>query len=86
MTGVQTCALPILGAKLVGGKTVWPKFSELMNLSINQLLVNKLIDDDQTLMLMSTILDPDLFELHKIPDHQKGLDAFVVLQDFNKEA
>ena len=76
----------ILGAKLVGGKTVWPKFSELMNTSINQLLVNKLIDDDQTLMLMSTLLDPNLFELHKIPDHQKGLDAFVVLQDFNKEA
>jgi hypothetical protein len=34
---------------------------------------------------MSTIEQPDLFQLHRIPDHQLGLDPFVIFSDFNKE-
>jgi len=73
----------ILGAKIVGGKTVWPEFEELMANQMKKLLEQTMVDDDQTLMLMSTIEKPELFEFHGIPDHQKGLDAFVILQDFN---
>lgn len=75
-----------LGAKIVGGKEVWPQFEDLMADNLKQLLNNSMVDDDQTIMLMSTIVKPELFELHRIPDHQKGLDAFVVFQDFNKDA
>jgi hypothetical protein len=34
------------------------------------MMKHKLIDDDQTVMLISSLLKPELFELHKIvPDH-----------------
>ena len=75
----------ILGAKIVGGKSVWPKMEECMWNELNLLLDNNLVDDDQTLLLMSTIENAELFELHKIPDHQLGFDPFVIFSDFNKE-
>lgn len=74
----------ILGAKIVGGKTAWPEFEELMAKQLSTLIAQGKVDDDQTLLLMSTLDKPELFELHRIPDHQKGLDAFVIFQDFNK--
>jgi protein YibB len=75
----------ILGAKVVGGKEAWPQFEELMGKQLLSLLNKGKVDDDQTLMLMSTIEQPDLFQLHRIPDHQLGLDPFVIFSDFNKE-
>jgi protein YibB len=74
----------ILGAKIVGGKEVWPKLEELMWNQFNLLLANHMIDDDQTLLYMSVLERPGLFELHKIPDHQLGYDPFVIFSDFNK--
>ena len=82
---IATNDVYILGAKIVGGKTAWPKFENLMKDSLIELGKTGLVDDDQTLMLMSTIKDPNLFELHRIPDHQLGLDPFVIFKDFNKE-
>lgn len=82
---IATNDVYILGAKIVGGVSAWPKFEELMKSSLLELLEKGLVDDDQTLMLMSTIKEPNLFELHKIPDHQLGLDPFVIFSDFNKE-
>lgn len=82
---ISTNDVYILGAKIVGGISAWPKFESAMRESLLMLGSNGLIDDDQTLMLMSTIKHPDLFELHKIPDHQFGLDPFVIFSDFNKE-
>ena len=75
----------ILGAKIVGGVTVWPEFMVLMRKQMEKLISAGLVDDDQTLMLMSTIEKPELFELHKIPDHQLGLDPFVIFQQFNEK-
>lgn len=82
---ISTNDVYILGAKIVGGITAWPKFELLMKDSLIELGQHGMVDDDQTLMLMSTIKQPDLFELHKIPDHQLGLDPFVIFSDFNKE-
>jgi protein YibB len=82
---ISTNDVYILGAKIVGGKSAWPKFKELMIQSLGELNNNGMVDDDQTLMLMSTIKDPNLFELHRIPDHQLGLDPFVIFSNFNKE-
>lgn len=74
----------ILGAKIVGGVTAWPKMEEVMWNQLNLLLENNMIDDDQTLLLMASIEEPKLFELHKIPDHQLGHDPFVIFSDFNE--
>jgi hypothetical protein len=64
---------------------VWPEFQKTMAKSLSDLIDNGLVDDDQTIMLLSTIKNPSLFQLHKIPDHQLGLDPFVIFSDFNKE-
>ena len=82
---IATNDVYILGAKIVGGVKAWPIFESAMKENLVELGTNGLIDDDQTLMLMSTIKYPELFELHKIPDHQLGLDPFVIFSDFNKE-
>ena len=82
---ISTNDVYILGAKIVGGRTVWPEFQKTMAESLSDLIDKDLVDDDQTIMLLSTIKNPSLFQLHKIPDHQLGLDPFVIFSDFNKE-
>jgi protein YibB len=82
---ISTNDVYILGAKIVGGKTAWPRFEAHMKASITLLGSNGLIDDDQTLMLIASVKEPELFELHRIPDHQLGLDPFVIFSDFNNE-
>ena len=82
---ISTNDVYILGAKIVGGRTAWPKFEEYMKESLILLGSHGMVDDDQTLMLISYVKHPELFELHRIPDHQLGLDPFVIFSDFNKE-
>lgn len=82
---IATNDVYILGAKIVGGKKPWLEFKSLMQENLFELLNKNLVDDDQTLLLMSTIKRPNLFELHKIPDHQFGNDPFVIFSDFNRE-
>jgi protein YibB len=74
----------ILGAKIVGGRNVWPDFLHAMNIAFRNLVFNSLIDDDQTLLLMAAMNNPDLVQLHRIPDHQLGLDPFVIFDKFNE--
>ena len=74
----------ILGAKVVAHKDNWPILEGLMRESFNQLLENNLVDDDQGLWLVSYLLHPHIFELHKIPDHQLGHDPFVLFNAFNE--
>jgi protein YibB len=73
----------ILGAKVVAHKDKWPILEGLMRESFNKLLDNNLVDDDQGLWLVSYLLHPESFQLHKIPDHQLGHDPFVLFNDFN---
>ena len=75
----------ILGAQIVGGKSAWPKFEDTMKKQMKTLFDNNLVDDDQTLLLMTSIAEPKLIELHNIPDHQLGLDPFVLFSHFNKD-
>lgn len=80
---IATNDVHILGAKIVGGQKAWLEFQSLMFGAIDYLMQHGLVDDDQTLMLMAYLSKPELFELHKIPDHQLGLDPFVIFKDFN---
>jgi protein YibB len=73
----------ILGAKIVAGKEMWPTLEKLINHSINELMKENLIDDDQTVMLMSYLLKPELFEIHKIvPDHS-WIEHNSVFKEYN---
>ena len=66
------------GGVIVAGKEQWLKLEALVNHSVNELLKNNLIDDDQTLLLMSYLLAPEEFEIHKkSPD-----DWFFIFKDF----
>ena len=73
----------ILGAKIVAGVEMWHTLEKLINHSINELMKNNLIDDDQTVMLMSYLLKPELFEIHKIvPDHS-WIDHNSIFKEYN---
>ena len=70
----------ITGPCIVAGKQMWPKLESLVDHSLKELLKNDLIDDDQTVLLMSYLLEPDLFELHKVSD----TDWFVAFKDYSE--
>jgi len=75
----------ILGAKVVAHKNLWQKMSDLMTQSFIDLQEKGLVDDDQGLWLQSYINEPEVFELHQIPDHQYGHDPFVLFNKFNNK-
>jgi protein YibB len=67
------------GCHIVGGKKAWPIFMHLMLYNLNVLVDNNLIDDDQTLMLMSYLSKPELFELRRNDPN----DWFRIFKDYN---
>ena len=70
------------GSMIVAGKEMWPTLEALIHHSVNELLKNNLIDDDQTLMLMSYLQKPELFELHPI----KESDPFIIFKEYQSES
>lgn len=70
----------VTGPCIVAGKEQWPKLEMLVNHSLEELLKNNLIDDDQTLLLMSYLFRRDLFELHPVSSE----DWFIVFKDYNE--
>jgi protein YibB len=70
----------VTGPCIIAPTKLWPALEGLVHHSIGELLKNDLIDDDQTLLLMSYLFQPDLFELHKIESN----DWFVVFKNFSQ--
>ena len=70
------------GSMIVAGKEMWPTLEALIHHSVYELLKNNLIDDDQTLMLMSYLQKPELFELHPI----KESDPFIIFKEYQSES
>jgi protein YibB len=70
----------ITGPCIVAGKELWPKLEHLIYHSVNELVKNNLIDDDQTMLLMAYLFQPELFELHKV----SSADWFIVFKDYNE--
>ncbi len=68
------------GPCIVAGKDMWPLLEGLVHHSINELLKNDLIDDDQTLLLMSYLSKPEIFELHKVSEQ----DWFIAFKEYNE--
>ena len=67
------------GCHIVAGVEMWPTFMQLMLFSLNKLIENNLIDDDQTLMLMSYLSKPELFQLRP----NSPSDWFRIFKDYN---
>jgi hypothetical protein len=68
------------GSMIVADKQLWPTLESLIHHSINELLKNDLIDDDQTLMLMSYLQKPELFELHQIIENS----PFIIFKEYSE--
>jgi protein YibB len=71
----------ITGPCIVAGKDMWPTLEALVYHSITELIKNDLIDDDQTLLLMSYLQKPEIFELHRV----SGNDWFVAFKEYNED-
>ena len=70
----------ITGPCIVAGREMWPKLEAMVYHSVNELIKNNLIDDDQTLLLMSYLMKPELFELHPV----SNTDWFIVFKEFSE--
>jgi protein YibB len=68
----------MVGGAIIAGKQGWKNLEYLVQHSLKQLLDNNLIDDDQTLLLMSYLSAKDSFELHPMTE------ALVLFRDYNK--
>jgi hypothetical protein len=75
----------VFGAFIVAHKKLWSTMANLMEQSFNVLLEQNVVDDDQGLWLQSSLLKPELFEMHLVPDHQLGHDPFVIFEQFNNK-
>jgi protein YibB len=80
---VATNDVYVSGCKAVASKKLWPRMASLMEMSFKALMQKQLVDDDQVLWLYSFLLQPGVFALHRIPDHQLGHDPFVLFNGFN---
>ena len=69
----------VTGPCIVAGKDMWNILEQLVHHNVDELLKNNLIDDDQTLLLMSYLQKPELFELHEVSSD----DWFVAFKEYN---
>lgn len=70
----------ITGPCIVASENNWAVLEYLVHHSVQELLKVNLIDDDQTLLLMSYLQKPELFELHPVSSD----DWFVAFKDYNE--
>jgi len=70
----------ITGPMIVASKENWPTLQKLVAHSMDELVKNGLVDDDQTLLLMSYLMKPELFELHRVSSN----DWFVAFKEFSE--
>lgn len=69
----------VIGSAILAGIDRWRNLKELILESADYLASETLVDDDQTLMLLSYLRCPELFELHPISES----DWFVLFTKFN---
>jgi protein YibB len=72
------------GGAIVGGQKAWPTFDALIQHSFNELYKHDLVDDDQTLLLMASLLKPDLFDIYDVTHGDDWLRHNSVFNKYNK--
>jgi len=78
-TIIYTGDVYIMGCHIVAGTHKWNGLRELMEKNLNDLLEHNLIDDDQTLLLMSYLTAPEEFELRYVDPS----DWFIIFKKYN---
>lgn len=73
------------GCHIVAPNEKWIILKNLMDENMNNLINSNLIDDDQTLLLMSYRSKPDLFKLNYIDTKNGSGDWFVIFKNFNHD-
>jgi protein YibB len=76
---IYTGDVYIQGCHIVAGTKKWELLRQLVFKNLNALLNYNLSDDDQTLLLMSYLTQPEDFELHFVDPS----DWFVIFKRFN---
>jgi protein YibB len=74
----------IIGGVFVGQKEQWEVLKDDMKKSLEILMQNGLVDDDQGLLLMSYFVNPDMYELHKMDPNAPLEEVRSILRKFNK--
>lgn len=77
---IYTGDVYIMGCHIVAGISQWNYLKESMIRNLNKLIDNKLIDDDQTLLLMSYLDQPDRFVLRSVDP----IDWFIIFRNYNE--
>jgi protein YibB len=83
LSTIRTNTVYIQGCHIVCTKNKWYNLNKLMNEQIEYLLSNNLVDDDQTLLLMSYASNPQEFMIHNEIINPKDLDWFFIFQYYN---
>lgn len=75
---IQNNLVYVTGPCIVAGQKRWSDLHRLFFKTMNQLMDDGWIDDDQSILLQSSIIEPEKFELHPIDDW------FVAFKEFNE--
>lgn len=78
---IYTGDVYVQGCHIVAGTEKWKLLKQLVLKNVEVLLENNLIDDDQTLLLMSYLSSPEDFELHPA-DSNDWFRIFKVYNDY----
>lgn len=74
----------IIGGVFVGEREQWSMLKTHMDKSLDVLMENDLVDDDQGLLLMSYFRNPEKYELHEMPLTQNVEEVRSILKKYNK--
>lgn len=78
---VRTGEVFVQGCHIVAPRNQWVNLKNLVIQNLTNLFNVGLIDDDQTLLLMSYRMNPDLFNINKVDQR----DWFVIFKEFNHD-
>jgi protein YibB len=73
----------MIGGVFVGQKEQWAVLKDDMKKSLEALMTQNLVDDDQGLLLMSYFYNPDMYELHKMDPKAPLEEVRSILRKFN---
>ena len=76
---IKTGDVYVMGCHIVAGSHMWSKLSELVFGNVRKLIDVNLADDDQTMLLLSYLEDPSIFELHPVDPSN----WFIMFNQFN---
>lgn len=74
----------IIGGVFVGQKEQWSVLKDDMKRSLETLMNQGLVDDDQGLLLMSYFYNPDMYELHPMDPNAPLEEVRSIIRKFNK--